>query len=132
MTRLVLVLCALAAGCMSDVYAPKRMDVDPVPFPYPGIYSGAVRGGQMTYKMDGNGRGLSCSRATNGSMAYGDVIYTGPRIHTESWTFDVTRLTEQEMVLSWGNSYSVPEAILRKVSEAPTTCQDFFAKRPAR
>src|SRR3954469_20949841 len=91
----------LATACMSDVYAPKRMDVDPVPFPYPGIYNGAIRGGQITYKIGGDGRGLECTRALNGSMAYGDVIYAGPRLHTESWTFNVVRVTDGEMVLSW-------------------------------
>jgi hypothetical protein len=100
------------------------MDVDPAPFPYPGMYNGAIRGGQLTYRIGRDGKGLSCVRSTNGSMAYGDVIYTGPRLHTESMTFDVRRLTESELALAWGGV----EATLHKVKEAPTTCREFFAK----
>ena len=134
MKLLIVSLASLLASCMStaDLYAPKRMDVAPIPFPYPGIYNAAVRGGPIPYRLDADGRGLSCSRAMNGRMAYGDVRYTGARLHTEDWTFDVLGATADELVISWGDHSGVAPATLHRVSEAPTTCQGYFAQHPSR
>src|SRR5687767_9000362 len=103
---------------------PDRMNAVPNPFPYPGIYSATTEGGTMSYQLNANGRGLSCTRAINGRMAFGDVIYDGSRLRTEDGILSVVRASHDELIIEWAGLQPVT---LRRIAEAPSTCRDFFA-----
>jgi hypothetical protein len=127
----VLMLCAAAvmlAACtlVSMLPEPDRMNAVPNPFPYPGIYSATTKGGTMSYQLSADGRGLSCTRAINGRMAFGDAIYDGSRLRTEDGILNVVRATHDELVVEWAG---IEPVTLHRMAEAPTTCRDFFAKR---
>lgn len=119
-------------GCASALLpmTPPRMDVPPAPFPFPGIYNGVSQGGQITMQIGADGRGRECTRALTGFMSYGDLVYTGPQLLSESLAFTVARVTRDELALEWPKSISVTAdpPVLHRVSEAPTTCREFFAK----
>ena|SRR5438105_6268401 len=125
----VLMLCAavLLAACtpVSILPEPDRMNAVPNPFPYPGIYSATTKGGTMSYQLSADGRGLSCTRAINGRMAFGDAIYDGSRLRTEDGILNVIRATHDELIVEWAG---IEPVTLHRMAEAPTTCRDFFAK----
>lgn len=121
-------LAACASG--DDFLTPPRMDAKPAPFPYPGIYNGPAKGGQITMMLGADGRGRECVRTLTGRVTFGDLVYTGPKLLTETLALDVTLATEHELVLAFpSTAFSHPDpAALRKVAEAPSTCRDFFSK----
>jgi hypothetical protein len=120
-------LCAALAlgGCVStmvdDVHAVK-----PASFPTPGIYSGAVSNGTLTYVIGADGRGLSCFRnALSGRMFFGDVAYDGAKLVTQDGTMQVDSVTADEMRL---HAYMM-NAVLHRIDTPPTVCREFFDKR---
>jgi len=125
----VLMLCAavMLAACTPVSMLPEadRMNAVPNPFPYPGIYSATTKGGIMSYQLSADGRGLSCTRAINGRMAFGDAIYDGSRLRTEDGVLNVIRATHDELIVEWAG---IKPVTLHRMAEAPTTCRDFFAK----
>ena len=127
----VLIIGALAAaglltGCVDvESIIPKpNMNVAPVAFPYPGIYTSTVTGGTMTYRIDANGRGLSCIRTLSGRVVYGDVIYDGATLHTEDGDLDVVSASPSALKLRTPHM----TAELRKVETPPTVCVDFLKR----
>jgi hypothetical protein len=115
-------LAAALAGC-AVMDTSGVTTATPAPFPYPGIYSGAVANGSLTYRINADGRGLSCFRnQLSGRMFFGDVRYDGARLHTEDGTLEVDSITPDELRL---HALFV-RANLRKVDEAPTVCKEFF------
>ncbi len=125
MNRTIAPLLLLVVGC-APISAPivqkANMDAKPVALPYPGIYTGTVKGGTLTYRIDANGRGLSCIRKVGGGMMYGDVIYDGATVHTEDGDLEVVSVSPTELRVK--TAYL--SADLRKVDAPPTTCADFL------
>ena len=80
----------------------------------------------MSYQLGADGRGLSCTRAINGRMAFGDAIYDGTRLRTEDGILNIVRATSDELNVAWAG---VEPVTLRRLSEAPTTCREFFGQR---
>ena len=111
------------AGCSIMPPPPTVTTATPTPFAYPGIFTGAVTNGTLTYRIGADGRGLSCFRnLLTGRMSFGDVKYDGARLHTEDGTFEVDGVSPEELRLHvlWLN------AVLRKVDGPPTVCKEFF------
>lgn len=110
------------AGCI-NVQPTTVTTAVPVRFPYPGVYTGSVKGGSLTYRIHADGHGLSCVRNQfTGHISLGDVTYDGTRLHTEDGTFEVAALQDDEITLKAPSL----RAVLRKVDEAPTICREFF------
>lgn len=116
-----------AAGC-APAFIQDTSGVQtakPAAFAYPGIYTGFVSHGTLTYKISSDGRGRSCFRNQLGArMFFGDVTYDGARLHTEDGAFEVDSLAPDELRLH--TPYL--QAVLRRVESAPSTCSDFFSK----
>ena len=101
------------------------MDATAVAFPYPGIYTGTVRGGTLTYRIHGDGKGLSCVRGMGAKLFLGDVIYDGKSLHTEDGSIDVVSATREKLELR----APYLSASLHRVDEPPTVCRDFFSSK---
>ncbi len=116
----------LLAGCVGPIQPlTQPSTVDARPFPYPGIYTGALSHGSATYQLGADGHGRSCVRGLNGRMAFGDVTYDGSRIYTQDATLDVRELSGEAMRVS----APAVDVTLHRVAQAPTVCREFFASR---
>jgi len=119
---------AVLAACAPPSVVPPPGSVHqikPSPFPYPGVYSGALTGGTVTYLIKADGTGLSCIRKINGGMMFGDVLYDGTRLYTEDGTLEVVSLSAQQLRLRT----AYVNAELQVLTEPPTVCRGFFGKR---
>lgn len=117
-------LSLVVAGCAA-MDTSGVVEADPEPFPHPGIYSGSAINGIVTYKINADGRGLSCFRnKMSGKEFFGDLKYDGERIYTEDGTLSVKTVSKDSLELSAAMS----NFDLRRVEEAPTICKDFFSK----
>jgi hypothetical protein len=97
----------------------------PKPFAYPGIYSGSVTNGIATYKIQADGRGLSCFRNKfSGKLFLGDLKYDGEYLYTEDGTWTVDSVNENEMKMH----AAIVSIVLHRINEAPSVCREFFNK----
>jgi len=97
----------------------------PKPFAYPGMYSGSFVNGIGTYKIQADGRGLSCFRNKfSGKLFLGDVKYTGEYLYTEDGTLTVDLVSQNEIKVH-APSLSI---VLYRVSETPSVCREFFGR----
>jgi hypothetical protein len=90
----------------------------------PGIYTATPEGGTITYRIDANGRGLSCIRTVSGRMIYGDVIYDGAILHTEDGDLEVVSASSTGLRLRTPHM----SVELRKVDAPPTVGVDFLKR----
>lgn len=97
----------------------------PKPFPYPGMYSGSVTNGIASYKIQADGRGVSCFRNKfTGKLFLGDIKYDGQHLYTEDGTWTVDSVSENEM-----KAHAAFVSIdLHRINEAPSVCREFFNK----
>lgn len=127
MRVLVLLSIAALAGCTAAMPDTSGfVEAEPRPAPHPGIYTGSLSNGILTYKIQADGTGRSCFRDNynQGKMMYSDLKYDGQAFHTEGGTFKVDEYTEERIEMHYG---MIDAELLRK-EQAPTNCRDFFAK----
>jgi hypothetical protein len=97
----------------------------PKPFGYPGIYSGSATNGIVTYKIQADGRGLSCFRNKfSGKVFLGDLKYDGEYLYTEDGTLTIDSVNENEIKVH----AAFVSLVLHRVNETPSVCREFFNK----
>lgn len=114
---------ALLVGCAS-IDTSGFVEAEPKPFPYPGIYTGSLSNGILTYKIEADGTGKTCFRDNYnaGTMMFGDLKYDGTKIHTEDGTSIIDSLSEDRIMAH----YSFIKMNLRRVDKEPSNCSEFF------
>ena len=97
----------------------------PKPFAHPGMYSGSAVNGIVTYKIQADGRGVSCFRNKfSGTLFLGDLKYDGEHLYTEDGTLTVDSVSENEMKVH----AAFVSLVLHKIDEPPSVCREFFSK----
>lgn len=123
---ILLVAGALVSGCVTADLVGDTTGVitaTPKPFPHPGMYSGSVVNGIVTYKIKADGKGLSCFRNNlSGKLFLGDVKYDGSYLYTEDGTLTVDSVNQDEMEVHAPHL----TLLLHRVSETPSVCREFF------
>jgi hypothetical protein len=115
------------SGCISDPVGDTTgvITATPKPFAYPGMYSGSSMNGIVTYKIQADGRGVSCFRNKfSGKLFLGDIKYDGAYLYTEDGTLTVDSVNENEMK----THASHVNIVLHRMNEAPSICREFFNK----
>lgn len=123
MKLLIAVLMAFLVGCAS-IDTSGFVEAEPIPYPHPGIYTGSLSNGILTYKINADGTGKTCFRDNYnaGQMMFGDLKYDGDKFHTEDGSAIIDSVSEERILAH----YSFIKMNLRRVEKEPSNCSEFF------
>ena len=114
----------LLIGCTAS-QSRGVMQGKPLPFKFPGIFSGATMNGVLSIRLSADGTGLSCFQdKSTGELVTGDAKYSGTRIFTKDRVYTLKNVSPDQIKASSGFTF----VILNRVNESPSACKKFLGQ----